>query len=106
MEAAGRRKGELSGRQKMKLGIIAFAVASALVVLEASQSANAQGIPASMSAEQAREANAYAIGLQAYLWGFPLHYYGRTTPKTIETGGAYLNDFRKFSELKTAKDKF
>jgi hypothetical protein len=59
-----------------------------------------------MSADQAREENAYAIGVQAYLWGFPLHEYGRTEPKAIEVGGAWLNDFRKFTELKTAKDKF
>jgi hypothetical protein len=26
-----------------------------------------------MSAEQAREENAYAVGLQAYLWAYPLH---------------------------------
>ena len=47
-----------------------------------------------------------AVGLQAYLWGFPLHYYGRTTPKALQVGGAYLNDLRKYTELKTAKDKF
>ena len=59
-----------------------------------------------MSAEQAREENAYAVGLQAYLWGFPLHYYSRSTPKSVEVGGSYINDFRKYPELKTAKDKF
>ena len=61
---------------------------------------------AKMSADQAREENAYAVGLQAYLWGFPLHYYSRSTPKSVEAGGSYINDFRKFTELKTAKDKF
>ena len=59
-----------------------------------------------MSPEQAKEENAYAVGVQAYLWGFPLHYYSRSSPKAVEAGGAYLNDFRKYSELKTAKDKF
>ena len=61
---------------------------------------------ASMSADQAREENAYAVGLSAYLWGFPLRYYGTTMPKTLQVGGIYLNEFRKFSDLKTAKDKF
>ena len=61
---------------------------------------------AAMSAEQAREENAYAVGLQAYLWGFPLHYYSRSTPKSVEVGGSYINDFRKYTELKTAKDRF
>jgi hypothetical protein len=59
-----------------------------------------------MTAEQAREENAYAVGLQAYLWGFPLRYYSRTIPKSVEVGGVYINDFRKFTELKTAKHKF
>ena len=61
---------------------------------------------AGMSVEQAREEIAYAVGVQAYLWGYPLHYYSRSTPKAIEVGGTYINDFRKFTELKTAKDKF
>jgi hypothetical protein len=73
------------------------------------QTAGAQtsslALPA-MSAEQAREENAYAVGLQAYLWGFPLHNYSRTIPKSVEIGGVYINDFRKFTELKTAKDRF
>ena len=59
---------------------------------------------AAMTAEQAREENAYAVGLQAYLWGFPLRYYSRAIPKSVEIGGVYINDFRKFTELKTAKD--
>jgi hypothetical protein len=59
-----------------------------------------------MSAEQAREENAYAVGLQAYLWGYPLRYYGTVIPKTLAVGGAYVNDFRRFTELKTARDRF
>ena len=61
---------------------------------------------AQMSADQTREENAYAVGLQAYLWGFPLHSYSRSLPKSVEVGGVYVNDFRKFAQLKTAKDKF
>src|SRR4051794_14904924 len=87
---------------------ITFAVAVlALLVLALPASAQtAVSPPAVMSVEQAREENAYMLGVQAYLWGFPLHYYSRTTPKSIEVGGAYLNDFRKYTELKTARDRF
>lgn len=59
-----------------------------------------------MSPDQSREEIAYAVGLQAYLWGFPLYYYSRSTPKSVEVGGTFINDFRKYSELKTAKDRF
>ena len=59
---------------------------------------------AKMSAEQAREENAYAIGLQAFLWGYPLRYYALSSPKAVAAGGAYLNEFRKYPELKTAKE--
>jgi hypothetical protein len=87
---------------------LAVTIAATLMALIVPRYSGAQGSSATdkMSSEQAREENAYAIGLQAYLWGFPLHYYSRTTPKAIEVGGAYLNDFRKYTELKTAKDKF
>jgi hypothetical protein len=53
---------------------------AALAAFMFPENAGAQGVPASdkmSSSEQAREENAYAIGLQAYLWGFPLHYYSR-----------------------------
>lgn len=59
-----------------------------------------------MAADQAREESAYAVGLQAYLWGFPLRYYGIITPEGVKVGGSYLNDLRKYTELKTAKDRF
>jgi hypothetical protein len=68
----------------------------------------AQAAPAAnaMTAEQAIEENAYAVGLQAYLWGFPLRYYAQTTPESVKVGGVGYNEFRKFTELKTAKDRF
>jgi hypothetical protein len=81
------------------------AAACLLAVLMTASPAAAQAT-APLSAEQAREENAYAVGLQAFLWGYPLRYYGRTEPKAIEVGGAYLNDLRKYTELKTAKDRF
>ena len=30
--------------------------------------------------------------------------YAGTEPKSVQVGGAYVNDFRKYPELKTAKD--
>ena len=59
-----------------------------------------------MSVEQAREENAYALGLQAFLWGYLLRYYALSSPKAMTAGGAYLNELRKYPELKTAKDRF
>lgn len=86
--------------------LLAVGLALAAAIL-AAPIARAQGpAPAAMTADQAGEENAYAIGLQAYLWGFPLQYYSRTEPKTVEIGGAYINDFRRYTELKTAADKF
>jgi hypothetical protein len=55
---------------------------------------------------QAREEIAYTVGVQAYLWGIPLQYYGTVIPEGLKVGGADLNAFRKFTALKTAKDRF
>jgi len=44
------------------------------------QGAQPQRPDDSLSSEQAREEDAYAVGLQAYLWGFPLHFYGKLMP--------------------------
>jgi hypothetical protein len=61
---------------------------------------------AKMSSEQAREENAYTLGVQAFLWGYPLRFYGTLIPGSLKAGGTYLNDFHKFTDLKTAKDRF
>lgn len=94
----------------MKTGLLTYAIATALTVAVPAwpQAGSAQPAAATdkLSAAQAREENAYAVGLQAYLWGFSVHYYSRSTPKSVEVGGSYINDFRKYPELKTAKDKF
>ena len=54
-------------------------VAVAAAGIAASNPARSQ--EAAMPADAAREENANAVGLPAYLWGFPLHEYNRTTPK-------------------------
>ena len=59
-----------------------------------------------MTSDQAREKYAYALGVQAYLWGFPLRFYGGMVPEALKAGGSYVNDFRKFTDVKTAKDRF
>jgi hypothetical protein len=59
-----------------------------------------------MSPEQVREENAYTLGVQVYLWGFPLQFYGVLVPGSVKAGGTYVNDFHKFTDLKTAKDRF
>ncbi|MBO3275667.1 DUF1254 domain-containing protein [Pseudomonas schmalbachii] len=58
-----------------------------------------------LSAEQAREENAYTMGVQAYLWGAPLYYRYVTGEKTLRNGAVGWNDFRRYSQLKTAKDR-
>ncbi|HTV93651.1 MAG TPA: DUF1214 domain-containing protein [Verrucomicrobiae bacterium] len=59
-----------------------------------------------MTAEQAREENAYALGVQAYLWGFPLTFFAATYVAALKAGATGVNAFRKFPALKTAKDRF
>jgi hypothetical protein len=62
--------------------------------------------PEKLTPEQAREEIAYTLGVQAYLWGFPLQYYGTVIPESLKVGGSDLNAFRRFTALKTAKDRF
>jgi hypothetical protein len=106
LEAAGYREGsgEVKGQTMMKL--IRAVLACLCLVAISPADAQTTAPAAQLSAEQAREENAYAVGLQAYLWGFPLHYYSRSSPKSVEVGGSYINDFRKYPGLKTAKDRF
>ncbi|SDN10599.1 DUF1254 domain-containing protein [Pseudomonas jinjuensis] len=58
-----------------------------------------------MSAEQAREEYAYALGIQAYAWGYPLVRYDMGGLRSIKAGVVNLNSFRKHTELKTARDR-
>ena len=90
----------------MRLPLITTIAAALLAAAPQLASAQHAGAAAAMTPEQAREENAYAVGLQAYLWGYPLRYYALHSPKAVALGGAFLNDFKKYTELKTAKDRF
>ena len=54
----------------------------------------------------AREENAYTLGVQAGLWGYPLAHRVEAFPRTLEVKGIGHNSFRKFYNLKTAHDRF
>jgi hypothetical protein len=86
-------------RNILAAGIIAFA---GLGPAHAQTAASVN----TMTPEQAEEESAYAIGLQAYLWGFPLRYNGHAGAEGVKAGGVGLNDLHKFTALKTAKDRF
>ncbi len=58
-----------------------------------------------LSAEQAREENAYTLGVQAYLWGYSMVRYDAGGLRSLKAGVAHQNSFRKHTELKTAKDR-
>jgi hypothetical protein len=53
----------------------------------------------------AREENAYTLGVQALLWGYPLVCYARTTEAGVRLGASHVNAFRLHTELKTAADR-
>jgi hypothetical protein len=59
-----------------------------------------------MSPNQVREERAYAAGVQTALWGRPFVDNINTLATSLKVGAAGLNYYRKFSELKTAADKF
>jgi hypothetical protein len=56
--------------------------------------------------DSARQEAAYTLGVQAYLWGLPFCEYSKTGIAGLKAGAVGLNTFRKYSELKTAKDRF
>jgi hypothetical protein len=53
-----------------------------------------------------REENAYTLGVQAGLWGYPLVDRVVGFAKALENKGIGHNSFRKFDRLKTAEDRF
>lgn len=68
--------------------------------------AQAQDKAQTMSPDQAREENAYTLGVQAYLWGMPLVMNGATLVAGGKADAVYINDFRKYEALKTAAERF
>ncbi len=59
-----------------------------------------------MSVERIEEEKAYAAGIQVALWGRPLLDNVHTLAAALKVNAVGLNYFRKFSDLKTAADKF
>jgi hypothetical protein len=55
---------------------------------------------------QERKENAYTLGVQAGLWGYPLAARVEAFPRTLEVKGIGRNSFQKFDRLKTAEDRF
>ncbi len=53
-----------------------------------------------------REENAYTLGVQAGLWGYPLAHRVEAFPAALEAKGIGHNSFRKFDRLKTSDDRF
>jgi hypothetical protein len=59
-----------------------------------------------LSLDQAREEKAYTLGVQAYLWGIPLRTTTIPSRRVSKSAPVDVNNFRKYTELKTAKDRF
>jgi hypothetical protein len=51
------------------------------------------------------EERAYAVGLQAALWGRPFPEYLRMVPAALRAGGTSVNYLHKFTTLRTAADR-
>ena len=61
---------------------------------------------ADFSDERVREESAYALGVEACLWGRPLVEYHTTLAAGLKAGGVRIDGYRYFDELKTAADRF
>ena len=53
----------------------------------------------------AREEDAYTLGVQAILWGYPLACTARAGEAAVRTGASHVNTFRRIPKLKTAADR-
>jgi hypothetical protein len=81
---------------------LAFMLASSIFA----QTAKPTRLDDPLSLDQAWEEDAYTLGVQAYLWGIPLAYNYDTNQAGLKVGAVDVNNFRKYTELKTAKDRF
>lgn len=70
------------------------------------QSGLAQTTTVKVTSEQTREERAYAVGVQVALWGRPFVDNVHTLAAGLKANAVGLNYLRKFSDLKTAADKF
>ncbi len=59
-----------------------------------------------LTPDQAKEEQAYTVGVQAAIWGRPFYDYVFTNSHGAESGAVYINYFRKFDKLKTAADRY
>ena len=53
----------------------------------------------------AREEDAYTLGVQAVLWGYPMACYARASEAGVRVGASHVNAFRRIPKLKTAADR-
>jgi hypothetical protein len=59
--------------------------------------------PTDMSA---REEDAYTLGVQAILWGYPMACTARAAEAAVRIGASHVNAFRRIPKLKTAADRY
>ncbi len=69
-------------------------------------SVSAQTSTQKLTLDQAKEEQAYTIGVQAAIWGRPLYDYVFTNSMGIKAGATYVNYWHKFDKLKTAADRY
>jgi len=80
-----------------------FAIPLLGLTMRAVPAAKATGAP---TRERAREEHAYALRIQAALWGYPLVEYLNTNYAAMKSGASYLNYLRRFDSPKTAADRY
>lgn len=61
---------------------------------------------AGRSGVRSGQLQAYALGVEACLWGRPLVELAITFTAVLKAGGSRVNGLRYFDDLKTAKERF
>jgi hypothetical protein len=59
-----------------------------------------------LSSDQLREERAYAVGIQAALWGRPLAEHLHTAHAGFKAGATYFSHLKRHTDLKTAADRY